>query len=207
MSISLKDKTTKEILAFSLLPFGMSTIFSLLNTALNMYFTDVLGLSLTMTGIVLSATKVWDAINDPMMGMVVDKTHTKWGKCRPFVFWLSGPVVLVTALLFTPVNFGQKGNFIFAIIAYLLFYTVYTALDIPYQGSVPLVFPEDKVRVKAVSFSNILGSLGSVLPSILFFTIAGLWGREHQKEGYFFSALIFAILAGIPMFFSAFGFK
>ena len=207
MSISLKDKTTKEILAFSLLPFGMSTIFSLLNTALNMYFTDVLGLSLTMTGIVLSATKVWDAINDPMMGMIVDKTHTKWGKCRPFVFWFSGPVVLVTALLFTPVNFGQKGNFIFAIIAYLLFYTVYTALDIPYQGSVPLVFPEDKVRVKAVSFSNILGSLGSVLPSILFFTIAGLWGREHQKEGYFFSALIFAILAGILMFFSAFGFK
>ena len=207
MSISLKDKTTKEILAFSLLPFGMSTIFSLLNTALNMYFTDVLGLSLTMTGIVLSATKVWDAINDPLMGMIVDKTHTKWGKCRPFVFWFSGPVVLVTALLFSPVNFGQKGNFIFAIIAYLLFYTVYTALDIPYQGSVPLVFPEDKVRVKAVSFSNILGSLGSVLPSILFFTIAGLWGREHQKEGYFFSALIFAILAGIPMFFSAFGFK
>lgn len=86
MSISLKDKTTKEILAFSLLPFGMSTIFSLLNTALNMYFTDVLGLSLTMTGIVLSATKVWDAINDPMMGMIVDKTHTKWGKCRPFYF-------------------------------------------------------------------------------------------------------------------------
>ncbi|MGN0447407.1 MAG: MFS transporter [Acutalibacteraceae bacterium] len=207
MSISLKDKTAKEILAFSLLPFGMSTIYSLLGTALNIYFTDVLGLSLVMTGIVLSATKVWDAINDPLMGMIVDKTHTKWGKCRPFVFWLSGPVVIVTALLFAPVNFGEKGNFIYAIIAYLLFYTVYTALDIPYQGSVPLVFPEDKVRVKAVSFSNILGSLGSVLPSILFFTIAGLWGREHQKEGYFFSALIFAVLAGIPMFFSAFGFK
>lgn len=203
----LKDKTTREILAFSLLPFGMSTIFSLLGTALNMYFTDVLGLTLGMTGIVLSATKVWDAINDPMMGMIVDKTHTKWGKCRPFVFWLSGPVVIVTALLFAPVNFGQNGNFIYAIIAYLLFYTVYTALDIPYQGSVPLVFPEDKVRVKAVSFSNILGSLGSVLPSILFFTVAGLWGREQQKEGYFFSALIFAILAGIPMFLSAFGFK
>lgn len=72
--------------------------------------------------------------------LIVDKTHTKWGKCRPFVFWFSGPVVIVTALLFAPVNFGQKGNFIYAIIAYLLFYTVYTALDIPYQGSVPLVF-------------------------------------------------------------------
>lgn len=207
MMKTFKNKTTKEILAFSLLPFGMSTIYSLLGTALNMYFTDVLGLSLAMTGIVLSATKIWDAINDPLMGMIVDKTHTKMGKCRPFVFWLSGPVVIVTALLFAPVNFGQKGNFIYAIVAYLIFYTVYTALDIPYQGLVPLVFPEDKKRVKAISFSNILGSLGSVLPSILFFTIAGFWGRDNQKNGYFGSALIFAVLAGIPMFFSAFGIK
>ena len=203
----LKDRTTREILAFSLLPFGMSSINSLLGTALNMYFTDVLGLSLAMTGIVLSATKIWDAVNDPMMGMIVDKTRTKWGKCRPYVFWLSGPVIIVTALLFAPVNFGQTGNFIYAIIAYLLYYTVYTALDIPYQGSIPLVFPEDKKRVKAISFSNILGSLGSVLPSILFFTIAGFWGRDNQKMGYFSSALIFAVLAGLPMFFSAFGFK
>ncbi|MDD6275461.1 MAG: MFS transporter [Clostridia bacterium] len=207
MRINLKDKTTKEILAFSLMPFGMSVIYTLIGTALNMYFTDVLGLSLAMTSIVLSATKIWDAINDPIMGMIVDKTHTKLGKCRPYIFWMSGPVIIVTALLFAPVNFCQKGNFIFAIIAYLLYYTVYTALDIPYQGLTPLVFPEDKKRVKAVSFSNILGSLGSVLPSILFFTVAGFWGRDNQKMGYFGSALIFAVLAGIPMFLSGFGIK
>ena len=203
----LKDKTTREILAFSLLPFGMSTINSVIGTALNLYFTDVLGLSLAMTSIVLSATRIWDAINDPLMGMIVDKTHTKMGKCRPFVFWMSFPVVLVTALLFAPVDFGQRGNFVFAIIAYLIFYTGYTALDIPYQGLTPLVFPEDKKRVKAISFSNILGSLGTVLPSILFFTIAGFWGRDNQKMGYFGAALIFAVMGGIPMFFSAFGFK
>ncbi len=202
-----RDKTTKEILIFSLLPFGMSTINSVIGTALNMYFTDVLGLSLAMTSIVLSATRIWDAVNDPLMGMIVDKTHTKWGKCRPYIFWMSFPVVIVTALLFAPVNFGQKGNFIFAIVAYLIFYTGYTALDIPFQGLTPLVFPEDKKRVKAISFSNILGSLGTVLPSILFFTIAGLWGRENQKQGYFFTALIFAALGGIPMFFSGFGIK
>lgn len=203
----LKNKTAREIMAFSLLPFGMSTIYGIMSTALNLYLTDVLGLSLAMTGIVLSATKVWDAINDPIMGMIVDKTHTKMGKCRPYIFWMSFPVIIVTALLFAPVNFSQKGNFIYAVIAYLLYYTVYTALDIPYQGLTPLVFPEDKKRVKAISFSNIIGSLGSVLPSILFFTVAGLWGRENQKTGYFTAALIFAALGGIPMFFSAFGFK
>ena len=204
MKSLFKKKSTREILAFSLLPFGISTIYSIVGTALNMYFTDVLGLSLSMTGIMLAVTKVWDAVNDPLMGMLVDKTNTRWGKCRPYVFWMSGPMILVTALLFAPVDFGQTGNFIYAIIAYILYYTIYTALDIPNKG---LVFPEDKLRVKALSWSNILGSLGSVLPSLLFFTVAGLWGRENQKQGYFFSALIFATLGAVPMFFSAFGFK
>ena len=67
MKINLKDKNTKEILMFSLLPFGTSTLYTLIGTALNMYFTDVLGLSLAMTSIVLSATKIWDAINDPLI--------------------------------------------------------------------------------------------------------------------------------------------
>ena len=207
MNKLLKDKSTKEIIAYSLLPFGMSTIYSIVGTALNMYFTDVLGLSMAMASIVVSVTKVWDAVNDPLMGMLIDKTHTRFGKCRPYILWMSFPMILATALLFAPVNFGQKGNFAYAIFAYLLYYTVYTALDIPNKGLAPLVFPEDKVRVKALSWSNILGSLGSILPSVLFFTVAGMWGRENQKSGYFFAALLFAALGAIPMFFSAFGIK
>ncbi len=116
MKINLKDKTFREILAFSLIPFGTSTIYGIMSTALNLYFTDVLGLSLAMTSIILSATRIWDAVNDPIMGMIVDKTHTKMGKCRPYILWMTAPVILATALLFAPVNFGQKGNFIYAIV-------------------------------------------------------------------------------------------
>lgn len=201
------NKTTREIMAYSLLPFGMSTIYGIVGTALNMYFTDVLGLSLTMTSILVSVTKIWDAVNDPLMGMIIDKTNTRFGKCRPYILWMSFPMILATALLFAPVDFGQNGNFAYAIFAYLLYYTVYTALDIPNKGLAPLVFPEDKTRVKALSWSNILGSLGSILPSVLFFTVAGMWGRSNQKTGYFLAALLFATLGAVPMFFSAFGFK
>ena len=184
-SVDLKNSTTKEIIAFSLLPFGLLTIQTLINTALNLYLTDVLGLTLAMTSVVLSATKIWDAVNDPMMGMIVDKTRTKKGKCRPYILWMVVPACLATAMLFFPVNFGQRGNFIYVIIAYIVYYTFYTALDIPYQGLNTLVFPEDKVRVKAVSISNTVGSIGTILPSVLFFTIAGLWGtgNENEKKG------------------------
>ena len=207
--VDLKHSSTKEIIAFSLIPFGLLTIQTLIGTALNLYLTDVLGLTFAMTSIVLSGTKVWDAINDPIMGAIVDKTRTKKGKCRPYLLWMVVPACLATAFLFFPVNFGQKGNFVYAFIAYIVYFTFYTALDIPYQGLNTLVFPEDKVRVKAVSISNIVGSIGTILPSILFFTIAGLWGKgvENEKQGYFWSAVIFSIMAGIPIFISYFGIK
>lgn len=96
---------------------------------------------------------------------------------------------------------------------YICYYSLSSLLHRLYRpryslsGSDASCFPGGQKRVKAISFSNIIGSLGSVLPSLLFFTVAGLWGRENQKAGYFGAALIFAALGGIPMFFSAFGFK
>lgn len=145
MKNMLKNKTTREIIAFSLLPFGMSTIYGIMSTALNLYLTDVLGLSLAMTGIVLSVTKIWDAINDPMMGMIVDKTHTKLGKCRPYIFWMSFPVIIVTALLFAPVNFSQKGNFIYAIVLHIFFTILYILLSTyRIRALLPLYSPRTK---------------------------------------------------------------
>ncbi len=189
-----KFNSKKKSLHFHCCRLNLLTIrITLINTALNLYLTDVLGLTLAMTSVVLSATKIWDAVNDPMMGMIVDKTRTKKGKCRPYILWMVVPACLATAMLFFPVNFWSKGNFIYVIIAYIVYYTFYTALDIPYQGLNTLVFPEDKVRVKAVSISNTVGSIGTILPSVLFFTIAGLWGtgNANEKQGYFWSAVIF----------------
>lgn len=108
---NLRDHTTREIIAFSLLPFGLLTIQTLINTALNMYLTDVLGLTLAMTGVVLSATKVWDAVNDPMMGLIVDRTRTKRGKCRPYILWTVIPVVLTTSNAVLPCKLWAKRQF------------------------------------------------------------------------------------------------
>ncbi len=77
--IDLKNATTREMLAFSLLPFGLLTILNVISNALNVYLADYLGIGMVGAGLVLSITKIWDAVNDPMMGMIVDKTRTKWG--------------------------------------------------------------------------------------------------------------------------------
>lgn len=206
LSALLKDGSTREILGFSMLPFGLLTILTMINTSLNLYFSDVLGLTMSQISFILMGSKIWDAINDPVMGLIVDKTRTKWGKCRPYLLWMAVPNMIATMLLFSPVNFGNKGNFIFALLAYLLFYTTYTAIDIPYQGLMPLVFPESKKRVQAISISNIVGSIGTILPSILFFPIAGAFGKGQaaEKKGYFLAAIVFACMSGIPIIYSFF---
>lgn len=233
----LKNATVREMLAFSLLPFGLLTIINVIGNALNVYLADYLGIGMVGAGLVLSITKIWDAINDPMMGMIVDKTRTRWGKCRPYLIWMVIPMMVGTVLLFAPVDFKNSGtfaisqidiastlstigndfhiirtsedvntgNFWYAVAAYLIFYTFYTAVDIPYQGLNPLVFPENKVRVKAISISNIFGSIGTVLPSLVFFPI--VYAFDDPRIGFFVAAIVFAVLAGIPIAVSFFGIK
>lgn len=237
---NLKSASTREILAFSLLPFGLLTFVNVIGNALNVYFSDELGLGLVATGLILAMTKLWDAVNDPMMGMLVDKTRTKWGKCRPWVIAMAIPLSLSLILLFAPVDFADrfgtftvsqidfpatiatigndfqimrqqsapisKGNFWYAVFAYLVFYTFNTAVDIPNQGLIPLVFPESEKRVKAISWSNIIGSIGTVLPSIIFFPIVGMFPNDSRK-GYFVAAIVFAILGGVPIIISFFGIR
>ncbi len=235
--IDLKNSSVKEILAFSLLPFGLLTVINVIGNALNVYLADNLGLGMVGAGLVLSITKIWDAVNDPMMGMIVDKTRTRWGKCRPYLVWMVIPMMVGLILLFAPVDFVNSGsfalsqidiastiatigdgfhivktvenvntgNFWYAVAAYLIFYTFYTAIDIPYQGLTPLVFPESKNRVKAISISNIFGSIGTILPSIVFFPI--VYAFDDARKGFFVAAIVFAVLAGIPIVISFFGIK
>lgn len=225
------------MLAFSLLPFGLLTILNVISNALNVYLADYLGIGMVGAGLVLSVTKIWDAFNDPMMGMIVDKTRTKWGKCRPYLIWMVIPMMIGTILLFAPVDFTNSGtfaisqidlastfatigdgfhivrtnedvstgNFWYAVAAYLIFYTFYTAIDIPYQGLNPLVFPESKTRVKAISVSNIFGSIGTILPSIVFFPI--VYAFPDPRKGFFVASIVFAVLAGVPIVISFFGIK
>ncbi len=215
-SINLKKASSKEILAFSLLPLGMFFINTTVGTLFNIYMTDVLKLSMSLVSIVLLGTKAWDAINDPLMGLLVERTRTKWGKCRPYLLFCSIPLALVTSLLFFPIQFpesmniydkagelmGNGGNFAYVLIMYMLYITFYTSIEIPFASLNPLVFPEKDNRVKAVSVANTVGSLGSILPQTFAFLLVGILGNGQNSTdnyGYFFTAIIFSAFAAFLM--------
>jgi len=229
--INLKEASMKEIIAFSMLPFGIMMIQNVLFNALNVYMADVLGIGLVATGVILALSRLWDAVNDPLMGMIIDRTRTKWGKCKPWIMLFAIPYMASFAFLFMPVDFKDKfgtysftqidmeatiatigegfhivrsvggeismGNFLFAAVAFLVYYTFDAAIDTPYQSITPLVFPESRSRVKAISIATVVGSLGTILPVILFFPIVG--GFQDKRRGYFVAAVVFALLGGIPI--------
>ena len=221
--LDLKNATTKEIIAFSMLPLGMFFINSTVYTVFNVFMTDVLKLSMTLASVIILGTKLWDAINDPLMGTFVEKTRTKWGKCRPYLIWMTPPLVIVTSLLFAPMRFpeswnlykdgefiGNAGNFVFALIMYMLFITAYTGIEIPFNSMTPLVFPQKDKRVSAVSWSQTIGSLGTVLPTMFVWFAIGMLGNGQKDTtdwGYFWSALIFAVMGAVFIIWSFFGIK
>ena len=214
-----RRNSVREIAMFSLLPLGMFFINSTVYTVINVYMTDVLSLSMGLVSIVLLGTKAWDAVNDPIIGVLVEKTRTKWGKCRPWILWMSVPLAVITALLFLPIPFSDKFNivnskgevlgngmnFAYMLLTYMLFITFYTAVEIPFNSLNPLVFPEEKSRVKAISVSNTVGSLGTVLPSVLIWAMIGFLGngaKNRTDMGYFWASLIFSVIGAAIMLFS-----
>ena len=89
-------------------------------------------MSLADTGVLLLVTRIWDAVSDPMMGIIADRTHTRWGKYRPYLLWISLPFAVCGVLMFTTPDFGATGKLVWAYVTYIMMMTVYTAINVPY---------------------------------------------------------------------------
>lgn len=168
--------------------------------ALPMFFTDVMYIAPASVSLIFLITRVWDAINDPIMGTIVDRTRTKWGKCRPYLFYSSFPLLIFTILMFSPITMPTEGGkFAYALITYVLFITSFTMVDIPLAGLKPLLYTEPDDRNKAMSFSSTFGSLGSLLAVDLFFILVVLFGGGNDKKGYFITVVVLALLAFVTL--------
>ena len=134
--------TLKEKLGYGFGDMSSSMCWKIFSAYLPFFYASVFHLSLEMTGALMLVTRIWDAVSDPMMGIIADRTQTKWGKYRPYLLWISIPFAVAGVLLFTTPGWGETGNTIWAFITYILMMTVYTAINVPY-GSMLGVMTED----------------------------------------------------------------
>ena len=134
--------TLKEKIGYGLGDMASSMFWKVFSAYLPIFYTNVFGLDLGLAAVLFLVTKIWDAVSDPMMGIIADRTDTKWGKYRPYLLWIAVPFAIAGVLLFTKPGFDETGKNIWAFITYILMMTIYTAINVPY-GSMLGVMTED----------------------------------------------------------------
>ena len=206
------DTTSEKVPLISKLAFGAGDIGPAIATAimsffLLYFFTDVARLAPAVAGVILLISKVWDAVNDPIVGTLSDKIHTRWGRRRPWFLFGAIPFGITFFLLFLVPNFDAAGKFWYYLIVSLMLDTAFTVVNVPYTALTPELSRDYDERTSLNSFrfafSIGAGLIAAVLhPMIVNAVVAG--GGTVQT-GYMVSAAIWAVCATVPFFFAFWG--
>ena len=188
----------KEKAAYGLGAVGKDMVYMLSASYVLYYFQDVLGVSAVAMGVILLVARIFDAFNDPIMGIIVAKTHTHWGKFRP---WLTIGTLTNAILLFlmfsAPPALDGAGMIAYAAVTYILWGMTYTMMDIPYWSMIPAFTKSGKEREGLTTLARSCAGVGSALVTIFTMMIVhmlGGEGAEGERSGFRWFALIIAIL-------------
>lgn len=127
------------------------------------FYSNVFGLSLLDAGVLVMVTRIWDAVSDPMMGVLADRTETKMGKYRPYLLWISVPFAVCGILLFTTPDFSYAGKLLWAYVTYILMMTVYTGINVPYGAMLGVVTDRSEEKTVFSSYRMFFAYGGSFI--------------------------------------------
>lgn len=183
----------KERICFTVGAFGRSGIYTLMSMFTLVFFQNGAGLSLSQGTTIILIGRIFDAINDPMMGMIVDRTKSKWGKMRPYLLFAPVPIAITTIMLFSaPFEHGSTAAFIWALVTYILWGVAFTVQDVPFWGLSAVITPLENERTSFISTARLGSTFGGILPALL---VPILYqSNMGYSRGFFVSAVIFALL-------------
>jgi len=209
--IAKKNTYTKKEAAMYLVGLGgQNMIYNIIATGLYYYFQNVICLNAIALGWIMALARVWDAINDPMMGTIVDKTKTKWGKCRPYLLFVPPIVMVITIATFLNGNYavaeraGDSTKMVlitaWAALSYILWGMSYTIGDIPLWGIIPRMTEDEGDRAKLISLARIFASIFGATMVIGIIPISqAINGQEspNAQKGFIIGAVITTVVASV----------
>ena len=156
------------------------------------FYTDTYGISAAAAGTIMLIARFWDMISDPLMGIVADRTDTKWGKFRPYLLWMAVPYAVLAVMTFTTPDFGETGKVIYAGATYLLLMTVFTAINLPYSSLGAVMTADSIERTELNSYRFVFGFAGQLIVSGTALTLAEFFGNGDDAAGYQSTLILFA---------------
>lgn len=201
----------KEGLSYSLCGFGQNLICTIIGSYLTVFMTDAIGFNALAVAFLMLGARIFDALNDPIMGSIVDRTRTKWGKCRPYMKWMALPIALMTTICFLPWYPNNDGGFAAISVMYVIWGMVYTVADVPYWGLSTAMSNDTYRRGNLLTIARLFCTAGAGIVTVLtpIITDNMTKGMDPVAKGemlkwiYFVIAIVCCVIA-IPLFFLGF---
>ncbi len=194
-----KGVQPKEALAYSIAGFGQNFICTIIGSYITVFMTDALlfgadGVTVgnvsgaIAVAILMLAARIFDAFNDPIMGSIVDKTRTKWGKCRPYLKWMALPIGIMTILCFLPIFSAESvydgsktiQTFVTIAVIYVIWSVVYTIADVPYWGLATCLTNNTETRGNILTVARMFCTVGAGIVTVFLPMITGALTAEFK---------------------------
>lgn len=198
-NINEKPLSFGQIFTYGTGNFASQLSWTMVSTYLILFYTNAAGLAASTVALILLIVRVWDAIFDPILGGIMERTHTKWGRFRPYILFGAPFLVVFTILTFSAPNFSPTGKVVYAFITYLLLSMCYSVVNVPYL-SLPAVMTRDGHETNKLFAAQMLGmTLGMIALNLFTLPLVKYFGGGVEANGYQITAGIFAIVS-LPIF-------
>ncbi|MBN1300467.1 MAG: MFS transporter [Melioribacteraceae bacterium] len=174
----------KEKIGYAVGDTASNLYFQIVMSFIPIFYTDVFGLPAAAMSVMFLVTRLWDAVNDPIMGMIADRTNTRWGKYRPYLLWVSLPFVIVSVLTFITPEFQETGKIIYAYLTYTLMMMFYTAVNVPYSALMGVMTASNVERTKLSSFRFVAAFAGQLTVQSTILYMVKYFGKGDDATGW-----------------------
>jgi len=196
----MNNKKTQTVPWLERISYGLgdtasNLTFQMVSMYLMFFYTDVFGISAAAVATLFLVSRIWDAVNDPLMGAIVDRTDTKWGKCRPWFLWMAIPYAIIAILTFTVPDLSPSGKLIWAYVTYIGYGMVYTAINIPISAILPSLTDNIQERTDVTAVRMLLGMTGGIAVSMMTMPLVEKFGAGDPAKGFQTTMILFALTA------------
>jgi len=189
---------SKEKWAFAIGGCGQGMIYAMMSSYISDYYVNVLQLPLMFVLLLMLLARVWDAINDPLMGIIADKRTTKRGKLKSYILYAAIPIAIFTILMYLSPDLDKKALMIYSAVVYIGWGMLYTMADVPFWSLPNIMTPKADERGNVLSFGKTINGIGSAVPEVLFLVcgfvipilFAGSDALTQEKRKYLLMAIV-----------------
>ncbi|MDA3943074.1 MAG: MFS transporter [Bacteroidetes bacterium] len=195
MSKATGKLSIKEKIGYGLGDTASHFVWDMVGFWILIFYTDTFGISAAAAGTIMLIARVWDMVSDPLMGVIADRTNTRWGKFRPYLLWMALPYSILAVLTFTTPDFSETGKVIYAGVTYFLLMTVFTAINLPYSSLGAVMTANSYERAGLNSYRFIFAFAGQFIVTGTALYLAGFFGGDDTAKGYQYTVTLFAIIS------------